>query len=114
SWSCEAGSVGALVYSAMGDLIAGKERYEILCEGKVAVIDDWRALSVTSRGKTRTARALRADKGHAAELQAFVDACKSGAPSPIPWDSIEQTTRATFAIERAYREGSSIEPCAAS
>jgi polar amino acid transport system substrate-binding protein len=103
------GSVGTIVYSAMGDPSIGKERYEVLCEGKVALIDNWRTLEITSSGKTRKERALRADKGHGAELAAFFEACKRGAPSPIPWESIEATTQATFAIERAWREASSVE-----
>ena len=76
------GSVGTILYSAMGDPGAGKERYEVFCEGKVAVIDNWRALEVTARGKTKTTRALRADKGHREEVQAFVDACRAGKARP--------------------------------
>lgn len=103
------GSVGTLAYSSMGDPSASKERYEVLCEGKVAVLDNWRTLEVTAKGKTRTQRALRADKGHAEELRAFVDACRRGAPSPTPWDGVAAVTRATFAIERAWREGATVE-----
>jgi polar amino acid transport system substrate-binding protein len=103
------GSVGSIVYSAMGDASVSKERYEVFCEGKVASIDNWRTLSITSRGRTHKSRALRADKGHAAEIQAFVDASRSGGPAPIPWKSIEATTRTTFAIERSWRDGAQIE-----
>ncbi len=109
------GSVGTVVYSAMGDASVAKERYEVLCEGKVAVIDNWRTLEITSRGKTKTSRSLKADKGYAAELQAFVDACRRGEASPMTWGSIEAVTRATFAAERAWREGTTVETeCAGS
>ncbi|WP_437598127.1 bi-domain-containing oxidoreductase [Sorangium sp. So ce590] len=103
------GSVGTLIYTSMGDPSVPKESYEVLCEGKVAQLHDWRALSLTERGKTRTTRALKADKGHAAQIEAFVRACNAGAPSPIPWNSIEATTRATFAIERAREDNTSVE-----
>ncbi|MGK4006236.1 bi-domain-containing oxidoreductase [Sorangium sp. So ce1036] len=103
------GSVGTLIYTAMGDPSVPKESYEVFCEGKIARLNDWRALSLTERGKTRTTRALRADKGHAAQLAAFVRACNTGGSSPIPWASIEATTRATFAIERARLENVSVE-----
>lgn len=103
------GSVGTLVYTAMGDASVSKERYEIFCEGKVAILDNWRTLSVTSQGKTKTHRALKADKGHEAELEAFVDACRRGAASPIPWEDIEAVTRATFAIEQARSGQESVE-----
>jgi predicted dehydrogenase/threonine dehydrogenase-like Zn-dependent dehydrogenase len=98
------GSVGSILYSAMGDPSVSKERYELMAEGKVAVIDNWRTLEVTSRGKTRTTRALRPDKGHAEEARAFIEAAVRGAPSPMPWADIEAATLATFAIERAWQE----------
>jgi predicted dehydrogenase len=103
------GSAGTIVYSAMGDPSVSKERYEVFCEGKVAVIDNWRTLEVTARGKTKTTRALKADKGHGEEVRTFVEACRRGEPSPIAWESIEATTRTTFAIERAWREGVSVD-----
>ena len=109
------GSVGTIIYSAMGDPSVSKERYDLFCEGKVAQIDNWRTLEVTSRGKTETRRALKANKGHAHEVRAFVEACRHRRPSPISWESIEATTRATFAAETAWREGRTVEvECAGS
>jgi predicted dehydrogenase/threonine dehydrogenase-like Zn-dependent dehydrogenase len=103
------GSAGTIVYSAMGDPSVSKERYEVFCEGKVAMIDNWRLLEITARGKTKTTRALKADKGHGAEVRIFVDACKRGRPAPMTWESIAAITRTTFAIERAWREGLMVE-----
>ncbi len=103
------GSVGTLVYTAMGDPSVGKESYELFCDGRVVSIEDWRTLRMTCRGKTTTKRALRADKGHQAELRAFAQACRTGGASPIPWESIEATTRATFAIEQAWSAGAAVE-----
>jgi predicted dehydrogenase len=109
------GSVGTILYSAMGDPSVSKERYEVLCEGKVVVIDNWRMLEITSRGKTKTSRALKANKGYAEELLAFTEACRRGAASPVSWASIQAVTQATFAAERAWREGTTVElECAAS
>ena len=93
----------------MGDSSIGKERYEVLCEGKTAVLDNWRVLEITARGKTNTSRALKGNKGHTEELRAFFDACRTGSLSPIPWSSIERTTRATFAIEHACAAGATVE-----
>jgi predicted dehydrogenase/threonine dehydrogenase-like Zn-dependent dehydrogenase len=103
------GSVGSILYSSMGDSSIGKESYEVFCDGKIARIDDWRTLTVTSKGRTRKTRSFRPDKGHSAELEEFVHACRGGEASPISWDSIEATTRATFAIDRARIEGALIE-----
>ncbi len=97
--SFEDGSVGTLTYTAMGDPTISKERYEVFSEGRVAVLDNFRSLSITQQGKTKTTRALRQDKGHGAELEAFVEACIRGTAAPIPWESIAATTRATFLAE---------------
>ncbi len=103
------GSVGTILYSAMGDPSVSKERYELLCEGKVAAIDNWRTLEITARGKTKTTRTLKADKGHAEEVRVFVEACRRGGMGPIAWESVEGVTRATFGVERAWREGVTVE-----
>jgi len=102
------GSVGTVVYTAMGDPSVGKERYEVFCEGKTALIDNWRSLEIAAKGKTTTTRTLKADKGHAAEMRAFVLACRQGDASPISWEGIEAVTRATFAAESAWQSGSAV------
>jgi predicted dehydrogenase len=103
------GSVGTLAYSAMGDVSIGKERYEVMGEGKSATIDDWRKLEIVSRGNKRVQRALRADKGHGEEVGAFVAACAGRKPSPTPWADVKAVTLATFAIERAWRQGRDVD-----
>ncbi len=97
--SFEDGSVGTLTYTAMGDPTVSKERYEIFSEGRVAVLDNFRTLAITQQGKTKTTRALRQDKGHGKELEAFVDACIKNTGNPIAWESIVATTNATFLAE---------------
>jgi predicted dehydrogenase/threonine dehydrogenase-like Zn-dependent dehydrogenase len=102
------GSVGSLIYTAMGDAAVSKERYEVFGDGTVAILDDFRELEITRGGKTNKSRALKADKGHEAELEAFFDACAAGSPSPIAWSDIAAVTRATFAAELAWREGTTV------
>ncbi len=98
------GSVGSLIYTSMGDSSIGKECYEVISEGHVAQINDWRKLTTISGGKTKNKLALKANKGHQEELEAFLDACWKQKPSPIDWESIEATTLATFYAERSWRE----------
>lgn len=96
--SFEDGSIGTLTYTAMGDPSLPKESYVVHCEGTTVHIDDWRSLSATRGGKTKTSRGLIANKGHEEELRAFVDAVDRGgrASSPISWSSLEATTAATL------------------
>lgn len=99
------GSVGTILYTAMGDSSVGKEYYELIAEGKVARIDDWRTLRMSRGGKTTTRHALKADKGHKSELEAFVQACRTGARSPMAWDDVYAVTKATF-LEESGRKSS--------
>ena len=90
------GSVATIVYSALGDPSLPKERVEVLGEAGAAVLDDFRSLTLHrdhERSEQRSAR----DKGHGAELKAFVAACRTGVPAQ-DLDEILGVMRATFAI----------------
>jgi len=104
------GSMATVAYLIDGDRAAPKERIEIFGGGRVATIDDFRRTRV--RGTGRTVRHggvfTSQDKGHAAEMLAFVRAVASGASSPTSFESIVNTTRTTFAIVRSLESGSSV------
>jgi len=100
------GSVGSILYAAGGDKAFPKERVEALGGGRVAVLDDFRVLETAAGGRRRVWRSrLRQDKGHAAELAAFVHAVRTGGPMPIPFTSLIRTTLATLRIIDALRSG---------
>ena len=103
------GSLGTLVYSADGDPAHSKERLEIMGGGAVAVLDDFRELVVTHRGKRERVRGWGRDKGHGTELAATVDAVRAGAPAPIPFAEVVDGMRATFAIRRSLATGMPVE-----
>lgn len=98
------GSVGTVIYAAGGDRAFGRERIELIGDGKVAVLDDFRELELVSNGhRSRRKERLRADKGHAAEWQALVDAVKTGANTPVSLDEIVTAHLATFAAVDSLR-----------
>ncbi len=69
------GSLGTVSYLANGDKSFPKERVEVLCGGRAAVLEDYRSLELVQDGRRRVVRSrLRQDKGHAAEWQAFAAA----------------------------------------
>ncbi|MFP4323994.1 MAG: bi-domain-containing oxidoreductase, partial [Anaerolineales bacterium] len=53
----EDGSVGSVIYGAGGDKAFGKERIEIIGDGRVAVLDDFRALELVHNGKRQVQKA---------------------------------------------------------
>ena len=103
------GSIGIVDYLANGDKSFPKERVEVFCAGRVAVLDDYRSLELVHNGSRRTVRSLlRQDKGHFAELRAFTDAIRAGGPPPIPYEQLIGVTRATFAAVQSLQEQAEI------
>jgi predicted dehydrogenase len=99
------GSLCTIAYVATADASAGKERFEVMGDGSAAVLEDFRSLELRRGGKRRTIRKLIQDKGHAAELAAFIDAVRAGGPSPIDPATIASISRATFAAVASLRDG---------
>lgn len=97
------GSVGVILYSAAGDPSFGKEYFEVFGDGRVAVLDDFRRLTLVKNGKRRRSSALRRDKGHRALLAAFVAATRGEGPLPMSLAEIANVTATTFALEVAAR-----------
>jgi predicted dehydrogenase/threonine dehydrogenase-like Zn-dependent dehydrogenase len=99
------GSISSIGYLAGGDKSFPKERVEVIGGGKVAVIDDFRSVTLVSGGKSKTRKAWSQDKGHRAELDAFAAALKSGGPPPIPWSDLRAVSLAAILAVRSLREG---------
>jgi predicted dehydrogenase/threonine dehydrogenase-like Zn-dependent dehydrogenase len=91
------GSLGTVSYLANGDKALPKERVEVATGGRVAVLDDFRALETYAGGNRKVTRSrLRQDKGHAGEWEAFTAAILAGGPPPIPYDHIFGGMQTTF------------------
>jgi predicted dehydrogenase/threonine dehydrogenase-like Zn-dependent dehydrogenase len=99
------GSIATIVYSALGDPALEKERVEVFGEAGAGVLDDFRSLHLFLGGQESVAEKKR-DKGHKAEMAAFLGACKSGEQ---PWPVVEMVSvmRATFDIRDDLRASAS-------
>lgn len=102
------GSVGTLHYLANGDRAVTKERVEVFCGGRVAVLDDFRSLVLVDDGRKRKLSG-KGDKGHRTAWAVFVQALLHGGPAPIPYDQIFGGTRATFATLQSLKEGRPVQ-----
>jgi predicted dehydrogenase len=100
----EDGSIGAISYLSNGDRALPKERLEVFCGGRIAILDDFRILETIFRGKRHVWRSrLKQDKGHKAEWEAFADAILKGGPPPIPYAHLISVTMASFAAVESLR-----------
>jgi predicted dehydrogenase/threonine dehydrogenase-like Zn-dependent dehydrogenase len=97
------GSASAVAYQAGAARTMPSERVEVFGGGRSAVIDAWREVHLwDQRGLSRKSAV---DKGHEAEVAAFLTACAQGGSWPIPYDELDVVSAASLAAVRSIREG---------
>jgi predicted dehydrogenase/threonine dehydrogenase-like Zn-dependent dehydrogenase len=97
------GSIGIVDYLANGDKSFPKERVEVFCGGRVAVLDDFQALEMVQDGRRKTIKGAQ-DKGWKDEWRTFARAIREGAGPPIPYEQLVGVTSATFAALESLRK----------
>ncbi len=102
------GSIGVVDYLANGDRSFPKERVEVFCGGKIAVLDDFRSLEMVEDGKRKEERRAQ-DKGWVNEWKAFGKAIREGGEPPIPYEQLMGVTKATFAAVESLRDKCAID-----
>ncbi len=102
------GSISNIAYLAGGDKACPKERVEVFGGGVTAILDDFKSLTTYSRGR-RTAEKSGQDKGHGAEVEAFLSAVKNGQVCPISWPEIRAVTLASILAVQSLREGGPLD-----
>lgn len=103
------GSLATILYTAMGDIAFSKERFECFAGGTVLCIDNFRTMEVVTDGRSRkSTSAISQDKGHDAEMAAFVRAVAEGGAAPIPEDELVESSAATIAVLEALQSGSAV------
>lgn len=98
------GATAGIDYLSGGDASLPKERIEIHRSGTSIVIDDFRSATFHRAGRRRAKTWTSRDKGHAAEVRAFLDAVRTGAATPIPEEESILSTALTLAAARSMRE----------
>jgi predicted dehydrogenase len=102
------GSIGVVDYLANGDKSLPKERVEVFCGGRVATLDDFRALETVQDGRRKTDKGAQ-DKGWKDEWRIFAHAIRAGGEPPIPYEQLMGVTSATFAaLESLRKDGSPV------
>ncbi len=101
------GSIGVVDYLANGDKSFPKERLEVFCGGRVAVLDDFRSLEMVHDGRRTTIKKAQ-DKGWRGEWAAFAKAIREGGEPPIPYEQLIGVTKATFAAVESLRSNGTI------
>lgn len=104
------GSLATIAYTALGDTAYSKELIEGFAGGTVVTLSDFRSLTVTSGGKTaKLGPSGGQDKGHAAELAAFVAAVAAGGPAPADEAELVESSLATIAVLESLQRGGPVD-----
>jgi predicted dehydrogenase len=104
------GSAGTITYTASGDKAFPRERVEVFRGGAAGLIDNFKMASFTYQGRTYRKRNLLAvNRGHQAEMEAFISAVRNGCPAPVSLQEYVLTTLTTFSIVAAMQKGEPVE-----
>ena len=99
------GSVGTVHYFANGAKSYPKETLEIYGDGRVIRLENFRATIGFGFKTFRSFRTWRQDKGHRAEIAAFIEAVAAGGPPLIPFNEIVNVTKASIAAVESSKTG---------
>lgn len=103
------GSVGTVNYFANGSKSYPKEFLEVFSEGRVIRMENFRSTVGYGFKSKRKFKTWRQDKGHNAEIAAFIDRVAKGGEPLIPFSQLANVTRATFAAMESARGGGVIK-----
>jgi predicted dehydrogenase/NADPH:quinone reductase-like Zn-dependent oxidoreductase len=98
------GSVGTIVYTADGDASLRKERLEVFRGSRTVVLDDFVQLQLYGVRRPRRHKLRSQDKGHNAEVEAFVQGVRRG-HYPVPLSEIAEVTLTTLAVVESLETG---------
>src|SRR5215467_12545752 len=100
------GSTGTITYLTAGSPRYQKETLDAAGGGRTARLDNFARAAVWAGRRRHAARSRGGqDKGQRTELTRFLEACRTGAPMPIPFESLVATTGATLAVTRSLSSG---------
>jgi predicted dehydrogenase/NADPH:quinone reductase-like Zn-dependent oxidoreductase len=98
------GSVGTVNYFANGAKSYPKEMLEVFSDGRVLRLENFRVTHGFGFKGFKKFKTARQDKGHGAELAAFIRRIEQGGEPLIPFDQLKNVTLASFAAVKSARE----------
>lgn len=99
------GSMGTIHYLANGHKSFPKERLEVFSDRGSLHLDNFRTLFGQGYDDFKTMRLRSQDKGHRAEVSAFLDSIRHATAAPIPFEELVEVSRTTIALSEAAQGG---------
>ncbi|MBS1492814.1 MAG: bi-domain-containing oxidoreductase [Bacteroidetes bacterium] len=101
------GSIGSICYFSNGANSLPKENIEVFYANKVMIVDDFREVKTYGK-EVKSNKSGKQDKGHAQEIKEFIEAVEKGKPTPISFEEIYDSTKATFDVIDSIKTKKSI------
>lgn len=98
------GSIGTIIYSSAGDSSMSKEYCEVFCEGKSAIMNNFKTVQLFRGGKVKTMQ-FDGSKGIDNEINNTINAIREGKPMLITPEEIFSTTLATIFAVQSIKTG---------
>lgn len=102
------GSNGVINYFSNGSKSYPKEMVEVFYQDKVLALENWRILKGYGYKNFKRMRG-RMDKGHKAEFLLLNERVQNGGDALIPFDSLINTTKTSFACIESLKTGSWVD-----
>jgi predicted dehydrogenase/threonine dehydrogenase-like Zn-dependent dehydrogenase len=104
----ENGTNAAIHYFSNGNKAYSKERIEVYSQERTLILDNWKNLKVYGF-KGFSGMKGRQDKGHKAQFSFFVESLSRGGEALVPFDSIVNTAKASFACISSMKNRAWVE-----
>ena len=99
------GSVGNIMYSASGDRACPRERVEVFGDGRTAILEEFRTLTLFSEGKKQLTKKSCQDMGYASELSNLINSIRGEEVPLLSPDEIFNSMETVFAIDDSLATG---------
>ena len=96
------GSLGVVDYLSNGNKSFPKERVEVFCGGKIAVLDDFHTLELINDDNRKKINDTQ-DKGWKNEWITFAKSIRDGSGPPISYEQLISVPSAMFAVNDSLR-----------
>lgn len=92
------GSTGVICYYANGSKSLSKEYLEVYGSGNTAILDDFKSLTLHSKGKPSKHKLRSQNKGQEEMINSFISGIMNNGNSPIDFKEIISVTRTCFKV----------------
>jgi predicted dehydrogenase len=103
------GSLGTIIFSALGNPRLPQEYLEIYGDGKVMTINNFKNAKLIFGNKTKNLSLWREDKGYIKEMELIINAIREGQPSPMSPQELYDSHISIFKVMEAIETGKIVE-----